>query len=338
MGKKQGDQTYLFESPPVLIGARAVVGPREAAGPLGQYFDLPIDDPLFGEKTAEKAERRFLIEACTATLEGVGIKNEDVDFFLAGDLLNQIISASFTAREIRLPFLGLYGACSTVAEASALAGFLIDGGFANNVLVGVSSHYQTAERQFRYPIELNLKHKLSSQYTVTGAGAFLYAKKGAGPQLEAATVGKVVDYQITDPNDMGAAMAPAAADTILQHLEDTGRDPDYYDLILTGDLGEVGMQLNAALLEQYGVTLGSRYQDCGAMIYGGNPAHGAGGSGCACAAVTVAGYVLKEMEKGKLNRVLVVATGALHSPLTWQQGESIPGIAHAIVLERQGYS
>jgi stage V sporulation protein AD len=336
MGEKHGDQTYLFTNPPSLIGARSVVGPREAAGPLGQYFDLKINDPLFGERTAEKAERRFLVEACNATLEGTGVAGGDIDFLLAGDLLNQIISASFTARELKIPFLGLYGACSTVAEASALAGFLLDGGFGSNVLVGVSSHYQTAERQYRYPIELNLKHKLSAQYTVTGAGAFLYAKAGAGPYLTGVTVGKIVDYQIKDPNDMGAAMAPAAADTILQHLEDTGREPNYYDLILTGDLGKVGMQLTSALLEQCGVSLGSIYQDGGAMMFGGDPAQGAGGSGCACSAVITAGYVLKEMAAGKFKRALIVGTGSLHSPLTWQQGESIPGIAHAFVLERQG--
>lgn len=334
MEKKLGDQTYLFTNPPSIIGAKSVVGPREAEGPLGQYFDLKIDDPLFGERTAEKAERRYLIEACNATLEGAGLGKDQIDFFLAGDLLNQIVSASFTARELRLPFLGIYGACSTVAEASGLAGFLLDGGYANNVLVGVSSHYQTAERQFRYPIELNIKHKLSAQYTVTGAGAFIYAKAGAGPYLKSVTVGKVVDYQIKDSNDMGAAMAPAAADTILQHLEDTGRDPDYYDLIFTGDLGTVGMQLTVALLEQCDVTLGSNYQDGGVMMFGGDPSHGAGGSGCACSAVITAGYIIRELAAGKLNRVLIVGTGALHSPLTWQQGESIPGIAHAIVLER----
>lgn len=334
MEKKTGAQTYLFQAPPSLIGAKAVVGPKEAAGPLGSYFDLGVEDPLFGEKTAEKAERRFLIEATTATLEDAGLAQDGVDFFLAGDLLNQIISATFTARELRLPFLGLYGACSTMAEGSMLAGFLLDGGFAANALVGVSSHYQTAERQFRYPIELNIKHKLASQYTVTGAGSFLYAKDGEGPYLKGATVGRIVDYEIKDPSDLGAAMAPAAADTILQHLEDTGRTPDYYDLIFTGDLGRVGMQLTQALLKQAGTELGSNYQDGGVMIYGNDPAFGAGGSGCACSAVIAASYILQELAQGKLNRVLIVGTGALHSPLTWQQGESIPGIAHAIILER----
>ncbi len=334
MEKKQGDRTYMFANPPALIGAKSVVGPKEAAGPVGQYFDLKIDDPLFGETTAEKAERRFLIEATNATLEGANLAKDQIDFFLAGDLLNQIVSASFTARELRLPFLGLYGACSTMAEGGMLAGFLIDGGFAQNVLVGVSSHYQTAERQFRYPIELNIKHKLSAQYTVTGAGAFLYAKGGDGPYLKGVTVGKVVDYKIKDPSDMGAAMAPAAADTILQHFEDTGREPDYYDLIFTGDLGKVGMQLVNALLEQCGTRLGSNYQDGGVMIFGGDGAFGAGGSGCACSAVITAGYILRELAAGRLKRVLLVGTGALHSPLTWQQGESIPGIAHGIVLER----
>lgn len=333
--KKIGKATIKFTNPPVIAGTGTIVGPMEGRGPLADDFDVALPDMTCGEKTAERSERKLLEQAAQIALERSSVDKSMVDYYIAGDLLNQIISASFSARQLAIPFLGVYGACSTCAMGTALGGMILDGGFANYVLVACSSHYQAAERQFRYPIELNIKHKTTSQYTVTGAGALVLASSGEGPRVTWATTGKVIDLGVKDQCNLGAAMAPAAADTFLRHVADTGHAPDTYDLILTGDLGSLGSELFRALVKDAGCNLQGNYNDCGLMIFDTKTQRvGAGGSGCACSAVVTFGHVLKQMERGKLKKVLLIATGALLSPLSFQQGESIPGVGHAIVIER----
>lgn len=330
---KRTGTTVVFAQPPVLAGHYTVVGPKEGAGPLGTYVDEVIQEPMFGESTPEKAERRFLRHACQQVLHRTRVKPEEIQYFVSGDLLNQIISATFVARDLQIPYIGIFGACSTSVEGLALGAMLIDGGFADRVLVATCSNYFAAERQYRYPIELNVKRKATAQWTVTGAAAALLSRDGSGPRVTAATMGRVVDYGLKDPNDMGSAMAPAAADTLLRHLADMGRTPGDYDLILTGDLAGVGKKLFQRLVQEAGFTLGNKHQDAGAMMFYPHQQAGAGGSGCACSAVGLLGYGIKEMVQGRYRRILAIATGSLHSPLTYQQGETIPAIAHAVVVE-----
>lgn len=331
--KRRGRYTVAIDQ--VRIAARAaVVGPREGAGPLGPWFDHVESDYMAHQPTAEKAERYYLEKATQMTLQHVRLSPDEIDFFLSGDLLNQIITSTFTARGLGIPFFGLFNACATFGAALSLGSMLIDGGFADRVLVGVASHYQSAERQYRYPIELNLQRKATNQWTVSGAGAALLAREGSGPRISLLTPGRVVDYGLTDVNDMGSAMAPAAADTLLRHLEDTGQSIGDYDLILTGDLASQGSKMFRMLVkEKAGITLGGKHQDCGCLIYGPSQQVGAGGSGAACSATVILGYILKEMENTRYRRVLAITTGSLHNPLTAAQGETIPCIAHAVALE-----
>lgn len=333
--KLRGARSFQFASPPIITGVGTLVGTKEAEGPLGANFDEVIPDYLYGESTPEAAETKILKEAINIAIKNSGMPTSGIQFMIAGDLLNQIISSAFAARELGFPFMGIYGACSTIAEGLTIGSTLVDGGFVDNLVIGASSHYQTAERQFRYPIELNIQHKAASQWTVTGAGAAVVSKTGQGPRVTCATVGKVVDLGVKNPNEMGAAMAPAAADTIMQHFQDLDRGPDYYDLILTGDLGRVGKTLLGELLKNNGITL-NKYDDCGALIFNEDQGIGSGGSGCACAATVTFGYIFKEMAAGRLKKVLLVATGALHSPISYQQGENIPSIAHAVAIEGGG--
>ncbi|WP_418792416.1 stage V sporulation protein AD [Phosphitispora sp. TUW77] len=331
--KKTGKQTIAFQNPPSFQGNASVVGPKEAQGPLGGSFDVELDDTLNGETTWEKAEQKMLARACELAINKAGLTVGDIDFMMAGDLLNQLISANFTARDLGIPFIGLYGACSTMFEAIALASMLVDGEFANYVLTAASSHYNTAERQYRYPAEMGVQRPLTTQWTVTGAGAAVVGRKGRGAAITHVTIGKVIDLGIKDVNDMGSAMAPAAADTIIRHFEDTGRSPADYDLIVTGDLAAVGRALTEQLVKQAGYDISNKYTDCGILIY--DPAQDthAGGSGCGCSAAVMNGYLMAEIITGKYKRVLGVGTGALLSPITNFQGESIPGIGHAIVID-----
>ncbi|NLA58357.1 MAG: stage V sporulation protein AD [Firmicutes bacterium] len=333
IARRLGLQTVLFQQAPRIAGCATIAGPKEGEGNLGSYIDKLVDDPLMGQATPEKAERMLLYQACQDALVKAGLKESDVQFFVGGDLLNQIISSSYCARDLGIPFLGIYGACSSIVEGLGLGALIVDGGYADSVLVATSSHYQASERQFRYPIELNIQHKKSSQWTVTGAAAAVLNKAGSGPKITMATFGRVLDYGIKSPNDMGAAMAPAAADTLCRHFADTGTSPGDYDLILTGDLAAVGQKLFVQLVREADYTLGSKHMDVGAVIYKPEQRSGAGGSGCACSAIGILGYVIKEMLEGKLKRVLAIATGALFSPVSNQQGDSIAGIAHAIVIE-----
>lgn len=334
---RRGASTCVFSAMPAIISAASVVGPREGKGPLGPLFDLVCKDTLCGEMSWEKAETKMLRQATDLAQAKAGIEDAHVDFFLAGDLLNQIISSSFTARDKDIPFLGLYGACSTMGEAIALGSFLIHGGFARNVLAASSSHHDTAERQYRYPTEFGYQRVPPSQWTVTAAAAVVLSSQGYGPKVEAVTVGRVTDYGISDANDMGSAMAPAFADTIWRHLSDMGRAPEDYDAIFSGDLGRVGSKAALYLLKKRGIDLEGVHQDTGLMIYDMEPEICSGASGCGCVASVFAAKIYPELKSGKLRRVLLVPTGALHSPTTCQQAESIPGVAHAVSLVYPGW-
>lgn len=317
---------------PVVTATGSVVGPREGQGPLGSLFDLKYRDTTAGEISWERGEARMLRQAADIAMSKAGLTDADVDFLLAGDLLNQIVSSSYTAREHDIPYLGLYGACSTMGEGLALAAFLIAGAFARNVVVCSSSHHDTAERQYRYPTEFGYQRVPTSQWTVTAAGAAVVAPSGRGPRIEAATVGRVQDFGVSDANDMGSAMAPAFADTVWRHLRDMSRKPEHYDVILSGDLGKVGSAIADDLLAKKGMDVASIHRDAALMIYEMKPEVCSGASGCGCVASVFAAKTWADLASGVLGRVLLVATGALHSPTTCQQGESIPCIAHAVSL------
>ncbi|WP_420795160.1 stage V sporulation protein AD [Desulforamulus ferrireducens] len=323
----------VFQQPPVILSHASIVGPKEGQGPLGHVFDKVLEDMYYGESTWEKAEQKVFLETMELALAKAELTSADIDYLLAGDLTNQIITANFTARSLAIPFIGLYGACSTMYESLALGAMLIDGGYARYVLVGASSHYATAERQFRYPTEQGVQRSMSAQRTVTGAGAIVLGYQGTGPRITHATIGKVIDFGQSDASDMGSAMAPAAAATLLQHLSDRQISPDCYSMIATGDLGKYGRELVVKLCEQQQVQLSSNYTDCGILIFDESQDTHAGGSGCGCSAVVTCGHLLPELEQGRLTSLLGIGTGALLSPCSSQQGETIPGIAHAVVIE-----
>jgi stage V sporulation protein AD len=331
--KRMGNQTVVFANPPVILSSYSVVGPKEGQGPLKKAFNSIWKDQLNGQKSWEAAENMMLQEAMQGSINQAGVPKEQIDFMLAGDLLNQITPSNFAARQLTLPFVGIYGACSTMALSMAVGSMFLDGGFARNVLVGVSSHHDTAERQFRAPTEQGTQRTLSAQWTVTGAGSVLLGKSGVGPRITSATIGRVVDYAETDISNMGSAMAPAVADTILNHLYDLKRKPADYDLIASGDLGSVGLALAGEVLKQSGVDMGTGFSDCGVMIFDDNQDVHAGASGCACSAVVFAGDIMAKLRCGQLKRVLLVGSGALHSPTSALQGESIPGVGHAVAIE-----
>lgn len=331
--KRMGNQTVVFENPVTILSSYSVVGPYEGQGPLGHTFDKIWPDNINGNKSWEIAEMKMLEEAMRGALKKSKVTKDEIDYMLAGDLLNQIISANFTARAMGLPFIGLYGACSTMALSMSVGSMLIDGGFARHVLVGVSSHHETAERQYRLPTEQGGQRAMSAQWTVTGAGSLVLGQQGEGPRITACTIGRIVDFGETDPSNMGAAMAPAVADTILNHLNDLNRQPDYYDLIVAGDLGSIGLALATEVLKKEGLNL-ENFNDCGVMIFDPKKqdVH-AGASGCGCSAVVFAGEIMKKILAGHYRRVLLVGSGALHSPTSSLQGESIPGIGHGVVIE-----
>ncbi len=330
----QGNQTWVFDSKPVISGSAAIGGPFEAQGALAKDFDLLHDDLWLGQESYEKAEKKLLEEACETAIKKAGLKKEDVQFFLSGDLINQIIPSSFTARTLAIPYLGIYGACSSCAEGLSIASLIVDSGFAENVLAGSSSHNAAAEKQYRYPNEYGAQKPPTAQWTVTGAGAAVVSSKGNGPRVIAATIGRVVDMGLTDPFNMGAAMAPAAVDTIEAHFRDLEVDASRYDLIATGDLGRIGHSIAGDLLKKHGMKIPEdKLTDCGILIYKEDQPVFAGGSGCACAATTTYGHLLNRLKSKELQRILVIATGALLSPMSYQQKESIPCVAHAVAIE-----
>jgi len=332
--KKIGRQTVRFDKAPVILDTATVVGPKEGEGPLADTFDMVVEDMYYGEKTWEKAERKMLEKAVTMVLEKKQMQPGDVDFLFAGDLLNQTISANFAASTLGISFMGLYGACSTMFEGLTIASMVLDGGFASKVAAATSSHYCTSERQFRFPTEQAVQRPLTAQWTVSGAGAFLLAGSGEGSRITHATVGRVVDAGAKNAQDMGSAMAPAAVDTIIAHLQDTGRRVGDYDLIISGDLGSVGRSLAVELAKEKGYDLDSRFNDCGILIFDPVQDTHAGGSGCACSAVVAGGFLMKGLREGKYKRILALGTGALLSTTSVQQGDSIPAIAHAVVFEK----
>ncbi|WP_099191305.1 stage V sporulation protein AD [Tepidibacter mesophilus] len=330
----KGHQSWVFDSKPVIISSSAVGGPFEAQGNLADDFDILHDNIWLGQDSYEKAEKKLLEQSCEKTIQKAGLKKEDIQFFLSGDLMNQIISSSFAARTLGAPFLGIFGACSSAMQGLALGSLLIDSKAANYVLAGASSHNASAEKQFRYPTEYGSQKPPTAQWTVTGAGTGLLSNKGEGPRVTSATIGKVIDMGLSDPFNMGAAMAPAAVDTIQAHFRDLNIDPSYYDIIATGDLGKIGHTIAGDLLIKHGLKIPSNiFTDCGIMIYKKDQPVMAGGSGCGCSATVTYGHFLNRMKKGELKRILIIATGALLSPISYQQKESIPCIAHAVSIE-----
>ena len=335
MAKRNGS-VITMQNRPSVIGFAAAVGKKEKQGPLGECFDLAFTDDLLGQESWEQAESAILSGAISKSLSKCGVKNDEVDVIFAGDLLDQSMSSTFGLKKFKIPSVGLFGACSTMALSLSMASLAVDSGWANIAVAATGSHICSAERQFRFPLEYGGRRTPDSQWTVTGAGAAT-VKAGAEntPYVEAVCIGRITDLGVTDANNMGAAMAPAAADTISRYLSDTNTSPDDYDLILTGDLGETGSKLLRELLAKEDIMLGNNYDDCGLMIFDSSDSTvGAGGSGCGCSASVLCGKILPEVQSGKYQRVLFVATGALMSPTSSQQGLSIPSVAHAVEIRR----
>lgn len=333
--KKKTSQTIFFKNKPKIISNYALVGKKEGSGPFKNYYDEILENDLFGEKSYEKAEKKMLETAIYGAINKIKLKPCNIDCLLSGDLLNQIISSSFAARDIGIPYLGVYGACSTMSESLLVGSMLIDGGYMNNVACATSSHFSSAEKQYRYPLELGNQRPPVSQWTVTGAGCTILSKTGSKVYVKNATIGKVTDYGITDANNMGAAMAVAALTTLVAHFKDTNSGPDDYDLIVTGDLGKLGSDILQDLMQKEGYILGQSYHDCGQMIFSKKQRVYQGGSGAGCSASILNSYIIPKLKKGELKRVLFCATGALLSTTSTQQGESIPCICHAVEIERE---
>ena len=340
MGKQAGGQSILLTNRPQIEAFASVVGKKEGEGPLAAWFDQIGEDTKFGQPSWEKAESRMQELALEHARRKAGIGNDQIDMLFAGDLLNQCVGSSFCLRDTGIPFLGLYGACSTMAESLLLAGIAIDGEYASRAAAMTSSHFAGAERQYRFPLSYGGQRTPTAQWTVTGAGCLLLRKNpgGKGPYLSSATIGRIVDLGVKDANNMGAAMAPAAYDTILAHFRDLSLRPEDYDLIVTGDLGETGSRILCDLFHKDGIELKKRHFDCGCAIFDAKrqDVH-AGGSGCGCSASTLCGYLLRQMQAGRYHRILFCATGALLSPLSTQQGESVPGVCHAVAIHAEGY-
>lgn len=333
MDKRRGEQSVVFDNSPVIASTALIGGPMEGSGLLSAYFDKVMEDNIGDQTSWEKCESYMLEWVITTATQKARIDTSKIDYILAGDLLNQLMATHFAVRSIGRPFLGLYGACSTLAESMLIGAMILDGGFGENIAAAVSSHHDAAERQYRFPTELGVQRPLLAQWTVTGAGAVVLAARGAGPKVTAATIGRVIDAGIEDPNAMGPAMAPAAADTMWRHFKDLNRQPSYYDMIYSGDLGTIGKTLLIQLLEEKGIPLSGNYEDCGCMIYQAEQDVHAGASGCASSALVLCGQLYKLLLTGQLRRILLVGTGSLHSTTSYQQKETIPGIAHAVAIE-----
>ena len=331
--QKLGKQTIKFDNPPTILDCASIVGPKEAQGPLAEYFDQTLEDEFLGEKTWEKAESKIIKETVNTVISKSGVPSDQIDLMIAGDLLNQCISSSFGLREANIPFLGVFGACSTFVESMCIGSICVES-FAKNVLCATSSHFCSAEKQFRFPLELGNQRTPTAQWTVTGSGAAIITQSGMGPYITHITPGKIIDMGIKDANNMGAAMAPAFCETLITHFLDTGRSPNYYDAIISGDLGHVGKEIAIDIAKARGYNIKPNYNDCGVLIFDKEKqdTH-SGGSGCGCCGSVFSGYFFKQLKAKKLKKVLLIATGALMNSTSSQQGESIPGIAHAISIE-----
>ena len=333
MGKRIGTRTARLTHPPAVLSFAAVGGHMEGKGPLRDYFDELNEDHFWGQKTWEQGESTMQKHALNKALEKATLHEEEIDFVFAGDLLNQCIGSSFSLRESNIPFYGLYGACSTMGESLSLAAMMVDGGFARRAAALTSSHFCTAERQYRMPVPYGSQRTPTAQWTATAAGCTILGETGDGPYVTHLTAGKIVDKGITDPNNMGAAMAPAAYDTLSAVFRDTQTAPTDYDLIVTGDLGLLGHDIVVDFFAKDGVDMTKNYDDCGLLLFDRKEQDmHCGGSGCGCSASVLCGYLLRGMREKKWNRILFAPTGALLSPTSSFQGESIPGICHAVVL------
>lgn len=332
---QKGKQSLLFEEAPFIISTANVVGTKEGEGPLAGCFDVIGEDDKFGQDTWEEAESTLQKEALSMAIGKAGLKKEDIRYLFAGDLLGQTIATSFGVLDFQVPLFGLYGACSTCGESLSLAAMCVAAGYADYVAAMTSSHFASAEKQFRFPLQYANKRPLCATWTVTGSAAFIVGKEKGIAKITGITTGKIVDFGVKDSMNMGAAMAPAAKDVIKQHFEDFGRDASDYDRIITGDLGKVGQEILLDLLLKDGYDISKVHMDCGIEIYNAEEQNtGAGGSGCGCSAVTLSAYFLKQITDGTLHRILFVPTGALLSTVSFNEGMSVPGIAHAVVIER----
>ena len=331
---QQGKSSLKFTTEPQIIGLCSVVGKKEGEGPYGTLFDQVENDPLFGTDTWEKAESAMQKRALSCAIKDAGIRNKDIRYLFAGDLLGQLIATSFGVIDLQIPFFGLYGACSTMGESLCLSAMCIDSQNANYCAAMASSHYASAEKQFRFPLDYGNQRPFSSTWTVTGTGAVILGHKNGYAKITGATIGKIIDFGVQDSMNMGAAMAPAACDTIVRHMKDFSRKPDYYDQIITGDLGIVGKKILLDLLGDEQIDISSNHMDCGIEIYNHEKqdTH-AGGSGCGCSAALLCAFIVKKLKRKEWKRVLFIPTGALLSPTSFNEGQSVPGIAHAVVLE-----
>ena len=326
-------RTIYFKNKPVIIGASSIAGPKESEGSIGKFIETTLNDDMYGEETFEKAESKMLFTAIKKATDNAHKKETEIDTIIAGDLLNQIIASTFAARNFSSGYLGVYNACATFTEALTIGATLIDGGYMNNVVCATSSHFSSAERQYRYPLELGCVRPPQSQWTVTGAGACIISTDGSGPKITASTVGRVIDYGVIDANNMGAAMAGAAADTLFTHFKETGLSPNDYDLIISGDLGTLGSRILKDLIWEKGFDIEKQHVDCGELIYNICESEYQGGSGAGCSSVVFCSYIMERLRENKLKKILLMSTGALLSSVSSQQGDSIPGIAHAVSID-----
>ena len=330
---KRGRQSFVHDVPPVITHWASVAGKKESEGPLAHTYDVTSTDTLFGQRTWEQAEKHMQQLALDTLSAKAGISKREFDLVCSGDLLNQCIGSSFSLKNLKIPHLGLYGACSTMAESLLLASMTVGGGYADRVVAMTSSHFASSERQYRFPLGYGGQRTPTAQWTVTGSGAALVENTGTGPRIESCTIGTVVDLGIKDANNMGAAMAPAALSTIRAHFEDLHTCPEDFDLIVTGDLGLVGQEALLQLARDEGMNLGGKLQDCGTLVFDTllQDVH-AGGSGCGCSAIALCGELLGKLNRGRLKKILFCGTGALLSPTSTQQGLPIPGVCHAVCI------
>ena len=333
MSQKVGKQSIAFENGVYIYAMASIVGKKEGEGPLGHEFDMIVEDPKFGEDNWDAAESKFQNETAKLVISKSGLAKESIRYIFAGDLLGQLIATTFGIAELGIPLFGLYGACSTMGESISLGAMTVAAGYADYVMALASSHFASAEKSFRFPLEYSNQRPYSATWTVTGCGSVIIGKDKGIAKIEGITTGKIVDYGIKDAMNMGACMAPAAADVIYNNLKDFHIEPDYYDKIITGDLGYVGQTILIDMLKERGIDISDRHYDCGIEIFDNDEqdTH-SGGSGCGCSASVLCSYILKQLEKGYWKRILFVPTGALMSPISFNEGQSIPGIAHAVVL------